>query len=175
LNVKAKTVFIIGAIGAAGIILTVLLFGGEKGGAKNVPVILAPETAALSAASALVESINDASASAVFENSEIWDDYNEPAGVKPTADSPLKEIISSVAAPRVVFPLNLNTATADELQNIKGIGPATAANIIDYRDSNGPFADADELINVKGIGEKKLAEIKLYVYIDNKNAGTDME
>lgn len=55
--------------------------------------------------------------------------------------------------------INLNTASADELQMIDGIGPATAANIVDYREANGEFASMDEIVNVKGIGDKKAAQL----------------
>lgn len=55
--------------------------------------------------------------------------------------------------------INLNTATAEELQMINGIGPATAANIVDYRESNGSFDSVAEVANVKGIGDKKAAQL----------------
>lgn len=55
--------------------------------------------------------------------------------------------------------INLNTASADELQMIDGIGPATAANIVDYREANGEFASMGEVVNVKGIGDKKAAQL----------------
>jgi len=55
--------------------------------------------------------------------------------------------------------VNLNTASAEELQSLKGIGAATAAKIIEYR-KNDPFDTIDEVMNVKGIGEKKFSKIK---------------
>jgi competence protein ComEA len=55
--------------------------------------------------------------------------------------------------------INLNSATVDELQLINGIGPATAANIIEYRDANGSFDTMAEVANVKGIGDKKAAQL----------------
>lgn len=56
-------------------------------------------------------------------------------------------------------PVNINLAGPDELETLPGVGPATAAAIIEYRDANGPFASADELIDVPGIGEAKLAAV----------------
>ena len=53
--------------------------------------------------------------------------------------------------------INLNSASADELQMINGIGPATAANIIEYREANGEFASINDVIYVNGIGEAKAA------------------
>ena len=59
--------------------------------------------------------------------------------------------------------ININTADQQLLTQIKGIGPATAGKIIDYREKNGAFKSIDELINVKGIGEKNLARIRPYL------------
>jgi len=56
--------------------------------------------------------------------------------------------------------INLNSATAEQLQSIPGIGPATAKNILDYRSKVGKFNKIEEIINVKGIGEKKYQKIK---------------
>ena len=55
--------------------------------------------------------------------------------------------------------INLNTATTEELQMIDGIGPATAANIVAYRESNGEFASLGDVVNVKGIGDKKAEQL----------------
>ncbi len=62
--------------------------------------------------------------------------------------------------------LNLNEATEAELQTIPGIGPSTAAMIIEYRDSHQGFHSADELRAVKGIGEKKMEKIRPYIRVE---------
>lgn len=59
-----------------------------------------------------------------------------------------------------VGPIDLNTATAEELETLPGVGPATAAAIVAYRDRHGPFASVDELGEVSGIGPSKLAAIR---------------
>ena len=55
--------------------------------------------------------------------------------------------------------ININTATAEELDTLPGIGPAKAAAIIAWREENGPFRYPEELIQVSGIGEATLAKL----------------
>jgi competence protein ComEA len=57
-------------------------------------------------------------------------------------------------------PINVNTATPDELDQLDGIGPAMAARIIEYRDAHGGFGSVEELGQVSGIGEKRLAALR---------------
>lgn len=55
--------------------------------------------------------------------------------------------------------VNINTATAEELDAVKTISPAKAKAIVDYRNQNGPFKSLDELKKVKGFGEKSVAKV----------------
>lgn len=68
----------------------------------------------------------------------------------------------STVAPATEGPLSidLNSATEQELEQLDGVGPATAANIVAYREQHGGFASIDELDEVSGIGEAKLAAIR---------------
>lgn len=56
--------------------------------------------------------------------------------------------------------VNINTASADELTKLKGIGPAMAQRIVEYREENGMFQSPEDLQRVKGIGKAKFAKLK---------------
>lgn len=56
--------------------------------------------------------------------------------------------------------VNLNTATKEELDTVKGIGPVKAQAIIDYRKQHGSFKSVDDLKNVRGFGEKTVAKMR---------------
>ncbi|MBR3887480.1 MAG: helix-hairpin-helix domain-containing protein [Clostridia bacterium] len=56
--------------------------------------------------------------------------------------------------------INLNTATAAELETLTGIGTSTAKKILNYREQNGKFKSIEEIKNVSGIGDAKYAAIK---------------
>ena len=62
--------------------------------------------------------------------------------------------------------VNINTASLEELQSLKGVGPATAKNIILYREEYGAFSDIEEIMNVKRIGEKTFAKIKDFITVE---------
>ena len=62
-------------------------------------------------------------------------------------------------------PLNLNTATAAQLEALPGIGPATAQRIVEYRQKSGGFKKVEELMNVRGIGEASFLKLKSLISV----------
>ena len=64
------------------------------------------------------------------------------------------------AAAGPALPINLNTATVEQLDALDGIGPATAEQIIEFREANDGFGSVEELGDVPGIGDKRLATLR---------------
>lgn len=62
--------------------------------------------------------------------------------------------------------ININTASAKELEELPGIGPALAERIVSYRKANGPFKNIEEIKKVSGIGEKKFEAIKDLIVVE---------
>jgi competence protein ComEA len=67
---------------------------------------------------------------------------------------------STTTAPVPGQPVNLNTATLEQLDTLSGIGPTTAQKILDYRQEQGGFGSIEELGEIPGIGEKRLASLR---------------
>jgi comEA protein len=62
-------------------------------------------------------------------------------------------------------PVDLNTASAEELAQLPGIGPAAARAIVQFREKSGPFQRVDDLLAIRGITQRKLGQIKPYVKV----------
>ena len=68
----------------------------------------------------------------------------------------------------VSFPLNLNTATVEELTALDGVGTVLAERIVAYREACGGFSNRMQLLEISGIGEQKLAAIYDFLYLDEE-------
>ena len=66
--------------------------------------------------------------------------------------------------------VNINTATAQQLTVLPGVGEKLAARIVDYRQKAGGFKNVSELMNVQGIGEKNLAKIQAFLTTSGETA-----
>src|SRR5260221_8898532 len=62
-------------------------------------------------------------------------------------------------------PVDLNTATSEELQQVPGIGPATAEKILQMRKSYGAFKSVDDLLAIRGLGAKRLEKMRKYLTV----------
>ena len=84
---------------------------------------------------------------------------NQSTSQPANSASTVAGVTTSVSQP-VIGKVNINTATAAELDTLPGIGTAYAGRIIDYRTANGGFKSPEEIMNVKGIGQKTYDKFK---------------
>ena len=99
--------------------------------------------------------------------------YSRSAAVAPGTDytiSVQRQAAEQVTPepPEPKGPVDVNTAAAEELEELSGIGPVLAQRIIDYREANGPFQSVEDLLEVSGIGEATLEKFR-----DEAVAGTE--
>jgi competence protein ComEA len=74
-------------------------------------------------------------------------------------------VAAGLGAAAVTGPLDLNSATAQQLDSLPGIGPSTADAILEYRREHGRFRSVDELLEVRGIGQAKLDDLRAKVRV----------
>lgn len=86
------------------------------------------------------------------------------AAVRTDREAAAQEIVLPDPAP-----VNVNTAAAEELETLPGIGPALARRIVEYREVNGPFERKEELTAVSGISWETLAGLEDYITTDGGN------
>lgn len=79
--------------------------------------------------------------------------------------TPTLNVVSGAEAPSAPYLININTADAEELDTLDGIGIKTAEAIINYREQNGAFKSVNELCEVSGIGISTLDKIKEYIKV----------
>ena len=87
-----------------------------------------------------------------------------PAGAAPPVGGAAGAVAAASGTPGTAAAagsiIDLNTATAEQLETLDGVGPATSAKILQHRAANGPFRSVDDLDLIPGIGPKKLAAIR---------------
>ncbi len=86
------------------------------------------------------------------------DQLLNPVGLGVMTNLPTAEEVAGVQT--ISGPLNINTAAREELEALPGIGPVIAQRILDYRQTHGNFKNKEDLQNVKGIGPKTYADLK---------------
>jgi competence protein ComEA len=73
---------------------------------------------------------------------------------------PVSPMVLSITESNTGEKVNINEASAPELERLPGIGPSLAQKIVDYRTANGPFLSPEDLLKVSGIGPSKLDQIR---------------
>ena len=90
-----------------------------------------------------------------------------PASAAPRALAIAGSGHAAALAPSLDGHININTASGDQLQLLPGVGPATAAKIIEYR-TRRPFGHPTHLMRIKGIGPKTFNAIRPYVVVEGE-------
>ena len=86
------------------------------------------------------------------------------AGIETDVEVPQEAILPDLS------PLNLNTATQEELAQLPGIGEELARRIVEYREAHGAFESTEELMEVSGIGEGKFAGLEGRITVNGEDA-----
>ncbi len=87
------------------------------------------------------------------------DEYRIRAGERAEETTPIES---------VEWQVNINTATAEELMDLPGVGEKLAERMIAYREKHGQFHEVEELLEVDGIGESKLADMKEWIILEEE-------
>jgi competence protein ComEA len=89
-----------------------------------------------------------------------------PPALAQTSQAPSR----AATMPAATATVNLNTATAADLEALPGIGAKTAARIVEYRQKNGPFKKVEDLMNIRGVGEKNFLKLKPQITVGTSKA-----
>ena len=96
-------------------------------------------------------------------------------GLGSTASEHLGASVSPAARQQqVADKIDVNSASVEKLQEVPGIGPATAERIVAWRQEHGPFQRLDELLNVRGIGLKSLEKLRPYLRVVPRSGGAEL-
>ena len=75
------------------------------------------------------------------------------------------QLAADTKRPPPAHSVDLNSATADELQQVPGIGPSTAKAIVNFRQKSGPFQKIEDLLAIKGISRARLEKMRPYLRV----------
>ena len=142
-----------------------VLYRGKAGEQSETADAMEKETEAMEKETDAMEKETDAmekKTESAAENSSHAIQDSEDETENGTVKEQVKELVSEKKSGKI----NINTATSEELQSLKGIGPSTASSIIAYREEYGGFSSIEEIMNVKRIGEKTFAKIKDRISVD---------
>ena len=142
-----------------------VLYQGRAGEQSEAAEAMEKETDVMEKKTDVMEKETDAmekETESAAENSSHAIQDSEDETENGTVKEQVKELVSENKSGKI----NINTANAEELQSLKGIGPSTASSIIAYREEYGGFSSIEEIMNVKRIGEKTFAKIKDRISVD---------
>lgn len=94
-----------------------------------------------------------------------WWDVPELSPAEVTYSTTAVETDETTAEAAADAPISLNTATAEELMRLDGLGETTARRIVEYRETHGGFSSVEELLEVRGVGEKRFASWAPYLTV----------
>lgn len=131
------------------------------------PSVFAAAEAPEPASGDLSASLRETAPAAEISGSEETSDAGLPEESTASAEEGIEPSLSEESpVSGAIFPLGINTATSEELQQIPDIGPVTAEKIILYREQIGTITDFDDLLPIDGIGQKTIERLAGYCYID---------
>ena len=94
----------------------------------------------------------------------FFHDRTETAGIETAVEVPQEELRPDLT------PLDLNTAGAEALAELPGIGEELARRVVEYREENGPFETLEDIMLVPGIGEGKFAALEGWIAVNGEDA-----